>query len=514
MHSQRLNDTPLKAWVIISSNGEVSSAHCTCMAGLAETCTHVGAVLFKVEATVRCRELKTCTDKPSYWILPSNINKVNSEVGHRIDYTSAAAKRRSMNSILNAETVNRQDFRTCASNITTPLPTHTDMSHFCADLHKAGGKCVILSVLPEYCEEFKDPVQPVTDVTFLQYLRNPTLDGCDLSMLKEHCRAQTKAVYVSEQQAERIEQRTRAQHKSSIWFAARAGRITASSLHAVYRGEINSPALSTIRRICYPKENTCMTADLAWGIAHEEDARQTYIKKTNALHNSHEVSKCGFVINPAFPEIGASPDGTVNCSLCGKGCIEIKCPAKYKNHTIREACLAKDFCLEFVDGKFNLKEHHQYYTQVQAQIFVTNSKYCDFVVWTLKDCVVLRINPNPQFWNACLPKAQRFFIEVSLPELTAQYFTKNDTRPPVTTKPLPLRESQVSTVTKSTKSKSKKTKKAWCLCNGPEDMDDMVACQNENCRIKWFHFSCVGLKDAPSKDDVWFCLRCSTATSV
>lgn len=65
LKQQRLSEVPLKAWVIINSTGEVYSAHCTCTAGVAETCAHVGALLFKVEATVRCREMRTVTDKPA-----------------------------------------------------------------------------------------------------------------------------------------------------------------------------------------------------------------------------------------------------------------------------------------------------------------------------------------------------------------------------------------------------------------------------------------------------------------
>lgn len=133
MHSQRLSEAPLKAWVIIGSTVEVSSAHCTCMVGIAETCTHVWALLFKVEATVRCREMRTVTDKPAYWILSSNVNKVNCEVGHQIDYSSAAATPKSLNCLLKAETVSRPGLRTCASKLTTPPPIqsyHNSMQIF------------------------------------------------------------------------------------------------------------------------------------------------------------------------------------------------------------------------------------------------------------------------------------------------------------------------------------------------------------------------------------------------
>ncbi|CAL8358586.1 unnamed protein product [Merluccius merluccius] len=50
------------------------------MAGVAESCTHVGALLFMVDACVRLKEKATVTDEPAYWKLPSSINKVQPEI--------------------------------------------------------------------------------------------------------------------------------------------------------------------------------------------------------------------------------------------------------------------------------------------------------------------------------------------------------------------------------------------------------------------------------------------------
>lgn len=62
-HSQRMNETPLLPWLIIETDGSVISAHCTCMAGTGEVCSHVGAVLFAVEAAVQIRNTRTDTRK-------------------------------------------------------------------------------------------------------------------------------------------------------------------------------------------------------------------------------------------------------------------------------------------------------------------------------------------------------------------------------------------------------------------------------------------------------------------
>ena len=49
-HSQSLNSSPLCPWGVVENNGKV---HCACMAGLVEVCTHVAALLFQVEMSVR-----------------------------------------------------------------------------------------------------------------------------------------------------------------------------------------------------------------------------------------------------------------------------------------------------------------------------------------------------------------------------------------------------------------------------------------------------------------------------
>ncbi|KAK2177411.1 hypothetical protein NP493_600g04041 [Ridgeia piscesae] len=51
----RIHDNPLEPWLIVSDDGSVQSAPCTCMAGLSEGCSHIAAVLF---ATARKKRLE------------------------------------------------------------------------------------------------------------------------------------------------------------------------------------------------------------------------------------------------------------------------------------------------------------------------------------------------------------------------------------------------------------------------------------------------------------------------
>jgi hypothetical protein len=45
----------------------------------------------------------------------------------------------------------------------------------------------------------------------------------------------------------------------------------------------------------------------------------------------------------------------------------------------------------------------------------------------------------------------------------------------------------------------------YCKCRRVS-FGSMVACENPECAIEWFHFECVGLKTEPA--DPWFCASC------
>lgn len=46
----------------------------------------------------------------------------------------------------------------------------------------------------------------------------------------------------------------------------------------------------------------------------------------------------------------------------------------------------------------------------------------------------------------------------------------------------------------------------YCLCN-QVSYGDMVACDNPDCKIEWFHFGCVGVKEQPKGK--WYCSDCA-----
>ena len=129
------------------------------------------------------------------------------------------------------------------------------------------------------------------------------------------------------------------------------------------------PSKSLIKAICYPESVTFTSKATKWGCDHEKTAREVYLESIADYHTDLTVSDSGLVIHPDSAHLGASPDGIVNCSCCGAGVIEVKCPFSCTDISFLEATNDSKFCLKSVgDGNYELKTDHSYYYQVQLQM--------------------------------------------------------------------------------------------------------------------------------------------------
>ena len=71
-----MREKPLVPWVIAESDGQIHAAHCDCMAGLGETCSHVASLLWTVAAGVDRRNSLTVTQKSAYWVMPPSVKTI------------------------------------------------------------------------------------------------------------------------------------------------------------------------------------------------------------------------------------------------------------------------------------------------------------------------------------------------------------------------------------------------------------------------------------------------------
>lgn len=102
--------------------------------------------------------------------------------------------------------------------------------------------------------------------------------------------------------------------------------------------------------------------------------RSLYSRKMQKICKQFVVYDAVLVLNPAFPYVGASPDGKVYDPTEQEphGLLEIKCPYVWRNNTMEEVCADTNFYLHMLDNKPKLKQSYKgcYYTQVQGQLGV------------------------------------------------------------------------------------------------------------------------------------------------
>lgn len=150
--------------------------------------------------------------------------------------------------------------------------------------------------------------------------------------------------------------------RSTEWFAARLGKVTASRIADVCArtktgwgaSRKNYMAELVAERLTGERVEGFTNAAMQWGTDIEPQARLAYELQRNAT-----VFETGFVAHPSIAETGASPDGMVG----DDGLVEIKCP-NTAGH------------LETLLGA-SMPE--KYFLQIQWQMACTGRQWCDFV---------------------------------------------------------------------------------------------------------------------------------------
>ena len=151
---------------------------------------------------------------------------------------------------------------------------------------------------------------------------------------------------------------------------------------------------------------------------HEDEARVAYVDLVSKEHQNLSIKTSGLIINPCWPyNIGASPDGIVECSCCGMCCLEIKRPHSNRNGNI-QALIDNDLYI-YRDSnlKVLVKEDHEYYYQMQTQLLVSKLEKCHFFIWTMKDYSLIEVKANKILQGEIVAKCTLLFQNVILPEL-------------------------------------------------------------------------------------------------
>ena len=488
--SYRVTEKPHHPWVAVSSEGKVLAAHCDCMAGLGESCSHIAAVLFKIEAAVRGGyTTSACTDEPCQWNA-CFVKKVEAAPVARINFYKDPVKER----LRRSKNIRPRQ----------PAPPSEEQKYiFLQSLAEGPENVVGLCTFKDFSHKFVSTQQIPTKVCLppsLRTLYEDTHEKLDRAHLMAKCFVH-KQPEVTEQQRTYVEMVTRSQSASPVWHEQRVGRITASTAHAALRAR-DPPPKSLLTRICKSATTPINTPAIVWGRQHEDEAFRVYTDivtgasaSPDRSHVECTTSKAGLHIGETEPFLAATPDGFVNCDCCGRGVIEIKCPYKHRDSSVAAATQAKDFCL---DERMALKKDHAYYTQVQMQIYICQVEYADFVVWTVKECAVCRVMRDNDFITSMVSKTSTFWRYAVLPELFTRCLEHGANSDSV------AKPSTTVSLAHSQHSAQASTSKVYCVCRSSDETEDMVGC--DKCD-EWFHLKCIKLTRIPMTKH-WYCKAC------
>ena len=446
-------------------------------------CSHIGALLFKLVACAQLGINKiSCTSKLCSWkksrksATPATLKKIN---------FSRPKKHETLPNISDNE--NSQDER--PYSFKDPIPTSDSKKKKLLELKKLYKNAAILQSVDikneskEYCSDTDTAEE---DDSYNEYnlpepltsLYLPAAINFEYSTLTKYCAESYEEYKITQSfnMYSNLLQVTKIQSASRIWKLHRAGRITASLSKIAYNINIDKYPKSFINTVMqYSAE--IITKPTSYGKKMETKAINSYKQLVAKTHTNIVVTETGLHVLHKNPCLGASPDSMVCCDCHGSGVVEIKCPYKYRKG-LENWKTDTDFPVNFDN---TVKKTHRYYFQVQQEMYVTNTTYCHFYIWTEgkneNDTMLINVPIDKVFCEKLETKLTTIFLKFLLPEIVSR---KNDPN-------------------------NLLTDQTYCICKRPI-FTPMIGCDGKNCKIGWFHYSCIEIKNAPKGK--WFCKEC------
>ncbi len=236
-------------------------------------------------------------------------------------------------------------------------------------------------------------------------------------------------VAVTSEAVNYIERNTLNQADNELWMIERRKRITASKVGSISKMRQTTKRSKKVEALLY--SNFRGNAATRYGLDKEESSSLQYLAymRENG-HPSLQVEKCGLFVSLETPWLAASPDGLVHDPDASypDGLLEIKNPYSIRHMSLEEAVKTSSFCLEYKENKFALKRRHDFYYQVQCQMYCTDRNWCDFVLRTDVALHIQRIERDRLWWNANIFKLKEFYFNSLLPELASPRFRRGGIR--------------------------------------------------------------------------------------
>ena len=201
------------------------------------------------------------------------------------------------------------------------------------------------------------------------------------------------------------------------------------------------------------------------------------------MKNDHEdlkIIKSGLKFSTQHHFLGASTDAIAICQCHRKFSIEIKCPSKHRKKKNIQDCITDDnFC---INSELQLKSNHRYVNQIQMQMLVHDTRTSHFVIWTPDFCFPVIVEFDGNFLDQ-IEILKTFFRKYIAHELFTWNLENNDAnavKAAIVDAPI------------------------YCYCKKVyTENEEMIGCDNEDCKHHWIHFTCAKLERPPKA--VWYC---------
>ena len=402
--SQRTSSKPYHVWACLKKDigenpgGAVMAAYCTCTAGLKGTCNHVVALLFRVDNAVVTGMTKLSkTSKLCTWNVPSGakvnvqptqVSEMTFKQGH---YTSASDR--------NFEK-EKEGFLTFAPSLYDEhISELNNESTFRNKLYLSIKDEIKTSRFAELMES-----KPLNRPEVATYdLPETLMDKAESFFydenfsLEHNIKIFTNSLVVTEKQINDIKKLTSKQNINTEWGHYRAGHLTASIFQRINSRvqtlKVSQGDPKALVDVVIGNSKFTQTKQMKYGKALEPHAlrKYTYVMTKSRSHQNFKVSEIGLILDMDYPFLGASPDMEISCDCCGIGVGEIKCP-----YSVLDQVPSADN-LPYLEAKqqngsefVTLKNKHQYYFQIQGQMPLTRTSYCDFFVYSKPSYIILK----------------------------------------------------------------------------------------------------------------------------
>jgi putative phage-type endonuclease len=208
-----------------------------------------------------------------------------------------------------------------------------------------------------------------------------------------------------------VETSTRGQGKSSVWKTERCKRLQSSNFGRICK----ATDATDFPKLAYSL--TKYTPAKSAAIKHGHQYEPVAVAKFEALHKV-KTTECGIMVSSTHPYIAASAD-----RLLGEDTVvEVKCPYTARHKKVNSTTVAY---LQGEGDELTLDNTHEYFYQIQGQMFCTGRSQCYFVVYTKADVKYFIVQRDEVFISNMVEKLKGFYTNYFQAAVLRRFYYKD-----------------------------------------------------------------------------------------